>query len=82
MGRIQVQAIKIADIDNHVTALIQENRLSASSIKKVVDVLNAAFHWAIIRGELEFNPTLSDGKLKETIKSYYFSTLPRIDRAV
>lgn len=56
LGRMQVQSIKVADIDDHVTGLIQENRLSASSIEKVVDVLNAAFHWAIIRGELEFNP--------------------------
>lgn len=56
LGRMQVQSVKVADIDTHVTGLVQENRLSASSIEKVVDVLNAAFHWAIIRGELEFNP--------------------------
>ena len=30
--------------------------MSVSSIEKVIDVLNAAFNWAIMRGELEHNP--------------------------
>lgn len=55
-SRMQIQAIKVADIDNHVTSLIQAGQLSASSIEKVVDVLNSAYNWAIMRGELEFNP--------------------------
>ena len=49
---MQVQSIKAADIDNHITGLIQEGRLSASSIAKVIDVLNSAYNWAIARGEL------------------------------
>lgn len=56
LGHMQVQSVKVADIDDHVTALIQARELSASSIEKVVDVLNAAYNWAIIRGDLEFNP--------------------------
>lgn len=56
LGRMQIQSVKVADVDNHVTTLIRAGKLSASSIEKVVDVLNAAFIWAIIRGELEFNP--------------------------
>lgn len=56
LGRMQIQAVKPADIDNHISILIQEKRLSASSVEKVMDVLNAAFNWALIRGELEFNP--------------------------
>lgn len=56
LGHLQTQNVKVADIENHVTALIKENKLSASSIEKVVDVLNAAYNWAIIRGELDFNP--------------------------
>lgn len=56
LGRMQIQAVKVADIDNHVTGLIQAGQLSASSIEKVVDVLNSAYNWAIMRGELEFNP--------------------------
>lgn len=55
-GRMQIQAVKVADVDNHVTGLIQAGKLSASSIEKVVDVLNSAYNWAIMRGELEFNP--------------------------
>lgn len=56
LGRMQIQAVKVADIDNHVTGLVQAGQLSASSIEKVVDVLNSAYNWAIMRGELEFNP--------------------------
>lgn len=56
LGRMQIQAVKVADIDNHVTGLIRAGQLSASSIEKVVDVLNSAYNWAIMRGELEFNP--------------------------
>lgn len=56
LGRMQVQAVKVADIDNHITELIREKKLSASSIEKVVDVLNAAYNWAMVRGELEKNP--------------------------
>ncbi len=56
IGRMQIQAVKVADIDNHVTGLIQAKQLSASSIEKVIDVLNAAYNWAIIRGELTVNP--------------------------
>lgn len=54
-GRMQVQAVKVADIDNHITELIREEKLSASSIEKVVDVLNAAYNWAMVRGKLEKN---------------------------
>lgn len=56
LGRLQIQSIRVADIEDHVTALIRERKLSASSVEKVVDVLNAAYNWAMIRGELEFNP--------------------------
>lgn len=56
LGRMQIQVVKVTDIDNHVTGLVQAKELSASSIEKVVDVLNSAYNWAIMRGELEFNP--------------------------
>lgn len=56
LGHYQVQNVKTSDIDNHVSDLIKEKRLSPSSIEKVIDVLNAAYHWAVIRGELQFNP--------------------------
>ena len=56
LGRMQVLGVEVADIDDHVTDLIRKSNLSVSSIEKVIDVLNAAFNWAIMRGELEYNP--------------------------
>ena len=56
LGRIQLQAVKVADIDSHIGTLMKEGRLSVSSMEKVIDVLNAAYNWAITRGELDFNP--------------------------
>ncbi len=56
LGKMQIQAVKVADIDKHVTGLIQAGQLSASSIEKVVDVLNSAYNWAVVRGEVKFNP--------------------------
>lgn len=56
LGRLQLSSIRISDIDSHIGTLIKEGKLSVSSIEKVIDVLNAAYNWAITRGELEFNP--------------------------
>lgn len=56
LGRMQLVEIKVADIDNHISTLIKEKRLSDSSIEKVIDVLNAAYNWALVRGEVEHNP--------------------------
>lgn len=56
LGHMQIQAVKVADIEDHITGLLKEEKLSASSIEKVIDVLNAAYHWAVVRGELEENP--------------------------
>ncbi len=56
LGHQQIMSVKVADIENHVTKLIMEKRISVSSIEKVIDVLNAAYTWGIVRGELDFNP--------------------------
>lgn len=56
LGRMQIYSVKVADIDNHVSGLISDKNLSVSSIEKVIDVLNAAYNWSIIRGDLEYNP--------------------------
>lgn len=50
LGRIQLQAVKVSDIDSHMSTLMQEGKLSVSSMEKVIDVLNAAYNWAITRG--------------------------------
>ncbi len=44
--------------------LLNENRLSDSSVKKVVDVLNAAYAWAVLRGKASINPVTP---IKETL---------------
>ena len=56
LGRMQLSEVRVADIDTHISTLIREDRLSESSIEKVVDVLNAAYNWALVRGEVETNP--------------------------
>lgn len=56
IGNLQAQAVRVADVDGHISGLIKNSTLSVSSIEKVVDVLNAAYNWAIVRGDLQFNP--------------------------
>lgn len=56
IGSMQIQAITSVEVEEHINRLIAEKKISASSITKVVDVLNAAFDWAIRRGDLEMNP--------------------------
>lgn len=56
LGKMQVQAVKSSDIDTHINGLINAGKLSYSSIEKVLDVLNAAYNWALLLGKLEHNP--------------------------
>ena len=57
IGKMQIQAITPADVDNHITTLIKDG-FSISTIKKCLDVLNAAYEWGVIRSELNYNPVL------------------------
>ena len=57
LGQMQIQAVTPADIDNHINTLIATD-LSVSTVKKSLDVLNAAYEWAVVRAELGFNPVL------------------------
>lgn len=56
LGKMQVQAVRSSDIDLHINGLINAGKLSYSSIEKVLDVLNAAYNWALLLGKLEHNP--------------------------
>lgn len=56
LGSMQLQAVSAVEIERHVRQLMAEGELSESSIIKVVDVLNAAYMWAVLRGDLEKNP--------------------------
>lgn len=55
IGRMQIQTVTAADIEEHVGELIQKE-FSVSTIEKVVDVLNAAYEWAVARGDYSKNP--------------------------
>lgn len=55
-SRLQAASVKPQDVQNHIECLINENRLSASSIQKAYDVINAAYTWAISQGTLQNNP--------------------------
>ena len=55
LGSMQIKAVKIRDVEEHIKLLSDKN-LSGSSIIKVVDVLNAAYKWACLRGEMTTNP--------------------------
>ena len=43
-------------IEEHIQELIKEGKVGPSSIKKTLDVLNAAFEWAKIQKDLADNP--------------------------
>ena len=55
LGRLQAQAVTVNDVEEHIK-LLSRKELSASSIVKVVDVLNAAYKWARLQGRLFTNP--------------------------
>ena len=56
IGDLQISSLLPIDIENHINLLIREAKLSESSITKTLDVLNAAFSWAVLQGMLEKNP--------------------------
>ncbi len=57
-GSLQASTATAKDIDDHINMLIKEGKLSDSSIDKTLDVINAAYKWAVARGELTYNPVL------------------------
>jgi len=56
IGSTQCSSVKSADVKNHIERLIDENKLSVSSIKKCFDVINSAYNWAISQEALSYNP--------------------------
>lgn len=56
IGSTQCGSVKSADVKNHIERLIDENKLSVSSIKKCFDVINSAYNWAISQEALSYNP--------------------------
>lgn len=58
LGNLQVNGVTSMDVEQHIQLLIREEKISSSSIVKVLDVLNAAFSWGVIHGMLEENPVI------------------------
>ena len=56
IGKLQVGSVKGRDIEDHIEYLIKNTSLSVSSITKTLDVINAAFKWAISQKYLTDNP--------------------------
>lgn len=56
IGRLQVLTVTSFDVDDHIEMLIQENRLSVSSIVKTLDVINASYKWANNKQFFNYNP--------------------------
>jgi len=56
LGHLQIYSVNSKDIDDHFTRLIAEDNLSVSSIEKVKYILDAAFKWAVSRGDMRVNP--------------------------
>ncbi|MDO5538969.1 MAG: tyrosine-type recombinase/integrase [Eubacteriales bacterium] len=58
VGYFQCRSVTSVDIEQHVKHLIAEGKVGASSIIKTVDVLNAAYAWAVRCGDLTNNPVV------------------------
>lgn len=72
IGQIIADDLSATDVEDHISTLIGSGHLSASSIKKVVDVLNAAYTWAYDNSELSKNPI-------KAIKSSLMKRIARIE---
>nr|MCR5544675.1 tyrosine-type recombinase/integrase [Eubacterium sp.] len=57
IGKLQITSIKPQDVNNHIEKLINEGKLSVSSITKTLDVINSAYNWANDQAYYtDFNP--------------------------
>ena len=73
IGHLQIHSVTPLDIDRYVKQMLREKKVGESSIIKAIDVINAAFEWAIMRGDIEKNPVRINKKsLKKRIKKNFF----------
>lgn len=59
IGSMEVTTVTPPDVETFINGLINRNELSASSIKKTIDVMNAAYNWCVRRLVLSYNPVLA-----------------------
>lgn len=70
IGRIQAVNVNPQDVTGHIEKLIKEGKLSVSSICKTLDVINAAYKWAVDQEYIRYNPCKSVmDKLKNRLKN-------------
>ncbi len=69
IGSLQVQSVTSEDFEKYIERLISEDKLSVSSIKKALDVINSAYEWAISKKMVTDNPcTPVIKKLRKRLK--------------
>lgn len=56
IGGLQASVVNSMDVRNHIETLISEGKLSVSSITKTIDIINAAYKWAMNQKYLHSNP--------------------------
>ena len=56
IGRLQTSSVTSQDVSEHIETLLQEGKLSVSSVEKTFDVINAAFKWAENQYYIDYNP--------------------------
>lgn len=72
LGHLQIHSVTAVDIERYVKQLLREKKVGESSIVKAIDVINAAFEWAVLRGDIEKNPVRATKKsLKKKIKKKF-----------
>ena len=57
IGHMQMSSINAVDVEEHIGMLTKDG-LSVSSVRKALDVLNAAYEWAMARGNVQANPVM------------------------
>ncbi len=68
IGKRKVNSITSNMVKNHIEYLVRNTSLSVSSIEKTLDVINAAYRWAIEQGYISNNPcTAMIKKTKKTL---------------
>jgi integrase len=65
IGNYNAGTLHSADITDHVNTLLNDAQLSSSSVIKVIDVLFAAYQWAVSREHCQYNPVIS---VRDTLK--------------
>lgn len=69
IGNKKINSVTSNMVKNHIEYLIRNTSLSISSIEKTLDVINAAYRWAIEQGYSSSNPcTAMIRKTKKTLK--------------